>query len=519
MKRSMDKDTIVYVGNGFSFGYNFELMQKKPNIVDKRILQAKNVYYKVGDKQDTWVDYQRAIQNNIGSHQERLEKALKNPNMTLSNELYELPQTVYCDKYENQYKILPNDGKQLNSFWHERIDYFIDTPVYKPTLRQINYSRAEGHIDLPVYEIDLQVEFKQDVSDSLITLNGFYLPYEQLDTNIVLFRSIKNFLTSSAPLDNMTEYFNYYDYEVAVHKWKGVRKEKQLKPFMLEGRTLTFREKVNEHGFLMYNGLLYNYTLVKEKEFDTESNKIMLGLDEIDYYIIDELVLKDFTYVQFGLINPKRDDIELKRFEIYGINNILPEEVEFQRKIKDAMIVCNHLNFSYHFQDAYTIKYPNGVNGICEYLDSETPVKAIFLVTGKKGINSAGYDSAVVENEMEFEDLIEREYEPFLNDFQDVLELNEEGQSPLKINYKPMDGTLRLFVNGVRYDEDIHFKYDEISRSIIWLFYKEDGGFDLKPEYNYTAVYDMKFYENGITDIRKFIKDYKTSIKKRNLGF
>lgn len=519
MKKHMDKDTIVYVGNGFSFGYNFELMKKKPQLVDKRVLEATKVYYKVGEKLDTWVDYQRAIQNNVGSHQERLEKALKNPNMTLSNELYELPETIYCDIYENQYKILPNDGKSLGSFWHERIDYFIDTPVYKPTLRQINYSRAQNHIDLPVYEIDLEVEFKQPVTDSLITLNGFYLPYDELAENVILFRGIKNFLSSSAPLDDMDRYTNYYDYEVAVHKWKGVRKEKVLKPYMLEGRTLTFREKINQHGFLMYNGLLYNYDLVKENESDTESNKIMLRLDEIDYYIIDELVLKDFTYIQFGLENPISDEIELKRFEIYGINNILPEEVEFNRKIKDAMIVCNHLNFSYHFQDAYTIKYPDGINGICDFLDNETPVKAIFLITGKKGITSAGYDNAVIEDEMEFEDIIKREYEPFFNDYQDILTLSGNKYTPLYIKYKPINGTLRLFINGVRYDENIHFKYDSINRAIVWLFDKSEGGFDLKEEFQYTAVYDMKFYENGISDIRKFIKDYKTLIKKRNLGF
>lgn len=519
MKKHMDKDTIVYVGNGFSFGYNFELMQKKPQIVDLRILKAEKVYYKVGKGHDTWVDYQRAIQNNIGSHQERLEKALKNPNMVLSDILYELPETIYCDKYENQYRILPNDGKQLNSFWHERIDYYIDAPVYTPTLRQLNYTRAEGHIELPVYEIDLKVEFKQDVNDSLITLNGFYLPYEELDNRTILFRGIKKFLSSSVPLDSMTEYLNYYDYEVAVHKWKGVRKEKQIKPYMLEGRTLTFRQKVNEHGFLMYNGLLYSYDLVKENKKDQESYQVMLRLDEIDYYVIDELVLKDFTYIQFGLENPERDDIELKRIEVKGINNIFPDEVEFSRNIKDAMIVCNHLNFSYHFQDAFSIKFPVGINGVCEALDSETLVKAVFLVTGKKGIKSAGYDKATIDNEMEFEDLIEREYEPYLNDYQDILELSDNTYAKLTTKYRPMDGTLRLFINGVRYDADIHFKYDYVNRSIIWLFGKSEGGFDLKSEFNYTAVYDMKFYENGITDIRKFVKDYKTEIKKRNLGF
>lgn len=66
-----------------------------------------------------------------------------------------------------------------------------------------------------------------------------------------------------------------------------------------------------------------------------------------------------------------------------------------------------------------------------------------------------------------------------------------------KLLYKPSPGTIRLYVNGIEYDEYCKaFTYNESDNSITWKFTKELGGFDLKPSFLYIAIYDYYMEDN-----------------------
>ena len=66
-----------------------------------------------------------------------------------------------------------------------------------------------------------------------------------------------------------------------------------------------------------------------------------------------------------------------------------------------------------------------------------------------------------------------------------------------RLLYKPAPGTLRFFVNGVAYAEGTGaFTYDETDNSITWIFTEANGGYNLKPEYTYMAIYDYYISDN-----------------------
>lgn len=81
------------------------------------------------------------------------------------------------------------------------------------------------------------------------------------------------------------------------------------------------------------------------------------------------------------------------------------------------------------------------------------------------------------------------------------------------MKYKPIRDTVSLFINGIRYDKDDHFKYDEASNTVTWKFSRAEGGFDLRENFNYTAMYDFYFEENGITNPTEFLKQYYMNLK------
>lgn len=547
MKRSMDAGTILYIGEDFSLAYHTSLLKDnyyidpyqrcECEILDKRIQNATDIYYKVNDNLNSWVKYEYAIQTYEGTIEERLEKALRNPNMTLSRNLIEIPQTIYQDADRRIHVIHPNDGKSLNHYWAERIDGLLDQPKYKLTRRQVNYI-VDDLNEMPVYALDLSVTFSKPIKDAIITLNNFFLEYEQVSDTEVLFMDIENFMTRAYQFDDDKRFienpetedyyrdenglvipFNikHYDFEAGVYLWNGIKKQKKIKPVMMKDNMLIFNEKVGKHGFLTYNGLLYSYELyTKGAEEDT---RILLSYDEFDPELIQYTRFCDFQLTEMGLDDDENEKLEVKRYNITGVNNILPDEVEFTKKIRNAMITCNHVDFSYHLCDARTIKYPmDSTNGPQDSLSNDTPVNATFIMVGTKGYNSAGEADTVIENNTDNDVVIKREDSAYLNDYHDILTFRQGAQIFLYTNYRPIENTIRLFINGVKYDEGVHFNYDIKSKSIIWTFSSEFGGFDLKPEYNYTAVYDLSFYQNNITNITKFVSDYKVILKKIKLG-
>lgn len=72
--------------------------------------------------------------------------------------------------------------------------------------------------------------------------------------------------------------------------------------------------------------------------------------------------------------------------------------------------------------------------------------------------------------------------------------------------YKPIPNTIRLMINGIAYfEKDGAYSFDRETNKITWKFTKEVGGFDLKEDYIYTAIYSYVEEVKNLTD--SFIYD------------
>lgn len=60
------------------------------------------------------------------------------------------------------------------------------------------------------------------------------------------------------------------------------------------------------------------------------------------------------------------------------------------------------------------------------------------------------------------------------------------------LTYKPMVDTIKLFVNGIKYDH----AYDPETRLASWVFPASSGGFDLLENFKVEIVYDYLYAEN-----------------------
>ena len=108
-----------------------------------------------------------------------------------------------------------------------------------------------------------------------------------------------------------------------------------------------------------------------------------------------------------------------------------------------------------------------------------------------------------------------------MNDYTDFVEYNDYSPHDFFLKYKPMQYTVRLIVNGVRYEENVHFIFNKSENKITWLFTEDVGGFNLEPCFRIVAVYDFLFEENDIPvgDIDNFMRDYIKELTRLELGY
>lgn len=502
-KTTMDKDTIVYIlddkkyGNVYSRAYNREYIKRNYASEYKRIEKANRIYYKVGNGFDTWIDYRKAIQNNKGTYDERINLALKNPDMKLSEDLREIPTTLYTDNEGYENIIPPNDGMINKAYWLEREDRGIFEPVCKPTIRNVGKEKE--------HSIDLMFEFSVDVDDALITLNGFFKEYEQLSPRKILYRNIgaelpKITIFNEDKPDNTT-----YDYNIKVYKWKGLKKLPEKRPIeRTEKNTIKFEQEITRDGLLIYNGLIYDYKIVNNHEIE------VCGIDADK---LKEFILDEFMYIKFVSVDGR--DI-VCNFKTNAIINNLANEAAFVKSVDNSLITYNGVDMDYEVMDNFTVKYPQSLFGTRE-VPNDANIVSISFYYGRPN------EGACLPNDYtppDYSDIINRydEYikdlmKKIMNDYQDELDSENFKTGTFKLKYKPIRDTVSLFINGIRYDKDDHFKYDEASNTVTWKFSRAEGGFDLRENFNYTAMYDFYFEENGITNPTEFLKQYYMNLK------
>ena len=92
------------------------------------------------------------------------------------------------------------------------------------------------------------------------------------------------------------------------------------------------------------------------------------------------------------------------------------------------------------------------------------------------------------------------------NDYVDNLVFDSKNKDLLILDYIPADKNLRFYVNGVFYEENIHYTLDRMNRRLTWKFTTTNGGFDLETRFKYMAVYDIYLEENGLANASQIIQ-------------
>jgi hypothetical protein len=77
-----------------------------------------------------------------------------------------------------------------------------------------------------------------------------------------------------------------------------------------------------------------------------------------------------------------------------------------------------------------------------------------------------------------------------IRNYTQIIQVGEETQNNFVLDYKPVSNIL-FYVNGVFYNKDIAYSYDEESNSITWLYSEQENEFQIKNSL-VSIVYDYK---------------------------
>jgi hypothetical protein len=516
IKKNMEADTIFFIGKRFAKSYNYEYYRRNFTDIQKELGTPERVYYKVNDEFSSWIKYKEAMRNLKGTPEERMQKALETPAYRLSSELTELPSCTYTDSEGYTYFIAPNDGKVNPTYWLDREDIVQTEPIIE--------IENVGTEVCPV--INLHVKFDYDISNAIVTLNNLFLPYELVNNKEILYIDVQDSLKRvdlsdmdtgrelrSGEVDN----YGYYNTDIGVYKWAGSKKLPFRTPKKKIEDVIEFADYVDVNGMIFYNGIYYRHELVDDPEGTGKGFKIRLldvRPEYCDYFNIDEI-----QYVKF--VSTDGTD-NLKKFEIRGLNNLFPNEVEFPFNITNSLITTGGLDLTYIMKDRYSIEYPLFDNGLDSSLDSSTPVYATCFYAGLSGMG-AGYTTGfepqdaydIISN---LTNKLQLDYKNKMNDYTDYLEFNPDNPREFYLEFKPIiynvpgvsANNIRLAINGIRYHEGTHFTYDKKTNCISWNYTKDQGGFDLQEKYSIVAIYDFLFEENGISveEQDDFMREY-----------
>lgn len=505
-KKTMDAKAMVFIGKNFVIAYHHDYFKKNFASLHNVVKSANKIYMKLTDKHNSWIKYREAIQNLPGSYEKRLQTAYETPAFRLSTDLVEIPACYYTDVEGDEYFISPNDGKVNYNYWLDREDIIQEPPVVEVLKR--------GSIENPIY--DVKATFKNVMTDGIFSLNTLFLDFEHLTPYEIIFRDVP--LTTIKPLEDLDKE-TYFNTEIGVYKWAGAKKLPLRRPEFIEEDSLVFSSPVDVNGMVFYNGVYYRHIMTDDPSQKGYGYKIkLLGVepDQLLQFNLDEVRYIKFTSTD-GTDN-------IKKFELKGLNNLRPNEVEFPMVINNSMITTSGIDATYMMKDKYTIEYPIFDNGMGGDLENDTPVFATAFYAGLEGMGAglpSGYkpDDAydIIGN---LSGKIEKYAKHKMNDYTDILE--ETGMvNEFFIKYKPIKDTVRLVINGIRYEENVHFIFNENELKITWLFTEEFGGFDLQDDFYVVAVYDFLFEENGIPvdKIDNFMRDYIKELTRLQLGY
>lgn len=327
MKTTMDQDTILFLVNdrsGLAFNYNF--YKNNYTAFSNKLTNANDVYYKMGELANTWIDYKKAIQLKSGSYDERLLAAFNDPDFIISD-LRKIPQTEFYDEDGFKYNIAPYDGTYNSIFWVKRVVFNLEA------------------IQCEFLGDDLKVTFapEDDITNALISLDTIFYDYDIINIRTVIFRNVKPFLPQTSALD-----YTGYDFKIDAYAWVGLDKREEESPLTRNGLWYSLEYPIEENSIIIYKGVVYDYELdyTDKRKFKLKDVELsVLETFEIDRIKVHEFISQDINR-------------ECRKYVSNGIANRYRDCVEFTLPITDSMILFNGVDNDFEVVDTTAIIYP-----------------------------------------------------------------------------------------------------------------------------------------------------------------
>ena len=367
MKTTMEKDTILFISSeNWGMGLNYTYYQGNYHKIANKITDPINIYYKVGDTSDTWIDLDRAVALLDGTFADRIQQAFQREEFRV-RDLKLIPQCEYHDAKGRIHQISPYDGQYDASLWVDRIDMDYN---YSYTVEGNNlYIKFDSSCDI-------------DLKNSMISLNGLFSNYKIIGTHTIKYLNIVDQLyINQINFTNMTltevkdeilrlqekmrigvasesdinrlnnliqSQYKEYTVNIKVYTWKNILKSPVISPRIRIGEWITLDKMIDENCFVIYKGQILEYELSA-----TQKNNIRLKdvpLENLEMFELGKLQVYQMTCSEPNQV--------IKKYISKGINNRFRNTVDFVLPIKNSLVVYEGLDHEYEILDEATVLYP-----------------------------------------------------------------------------------------------------------------------------------------------------------------
>jgi len=520
-KEYMDGQTIFFKSDSFCKAYHLKYFNEHYNTINSDLINVKEIYYKCKDSRNSWVNYRKAMLSSPGVS--FTEKIMNSPRLSIE-ELSLLPECEYIDGYGFTHSIGPKDGLDSPSSIKSRL-------LLKPVNFDLNlyYDMVDGERK---YRLD--VNFKADISNAIIIFNGCYYPYHvrKDNTSVTYYEEDgvvfpKKFDIFGNPILDKDGSVKIFDpkkdreyYNIIPYTWAHVVRDSEFTAKSRNGDWIEMSEPVDSGCLLFYNSIMYFYEINKQNDY-------LIKILDIDTGNSVHFDLSDVKMVRF--VNENKKQGMLKQQKMVGLFQVDKKHamVYFPSSVSEGILTYNGINETFLINpDKKSLRFmmPHetyGMNNnlfstICEGskiycinfytgdLDSSTHTMPHDELTGiaNKLINKYKKEAEIAKQKL---NEIQEEKGLVYPNYKDTIKKYRQGEFDgvirpyFELKYKPVENTVKLFINGVAYKSDTYFYYhllDGKKPIIVWDYLEMDNGFDIQNDFDVTAVYDVLYSEN-----------------------
>ena len=343
MKTSMEKDTILFISDkNWGMGLNYTYYQSNYHKITNKITDPVNIYYKVGETSDTWIDLDRAVALLDGTFSERIQKAFQREEFRV-RDLKLIPQTEYHDAKGRIHQISPYDGQYDASLWVDRVD---TDYKYTYTVEGNNlYVKFDSLCDIEYLNIVDQLYINQ--------INFTNMSLTEVKEEISYLQEKMRLGTASdsdvSRLNNLVQsQYKEYTVNVKVYTWKNIVKSSVISPKIRIGEWITLDKMIDENCFVIYKGQMLEYEL-------SITQKNIIRLKDVPLENLEMFELGKLQVYQMTCSEPNQI---IKKYVSKGINNRFRNTVDFVLPIKNSLVVYEGLDHEYEILSDGTVMYP-----------------------------------------------------------------------------------------------------------------------------------------------------------------